>query len=86
MDDDEAVRAVGPLVEKIRPILAEQDPGIQGAVLCDLLAMWLAGFVVPGDVEATKKLRDELLAAHVAEVPGLIAINAKMIGTDLSED
>jgi len=33
----------GKLVEAIKPIMAGQNPAIQGAVLGDLMAMWLAG-------------------------------------------
>jgi hypothetical protein len=37
------------LVARIRPLLAGRSPEIQGAVLCDLLALWLAGHYRMGD-------------------------------------
>jgi hypothetical protein len=50
-------------------------PDIQGAVLADLLATWLAGIQGP-DAEAA---RDELLEAHIRLVRVLIAVNEKII-------
>jgi hypothetical protein len=31
------------LVNRIRPLLSGRDPSVQGAVLADLVARWLAG-------------------------------------------
>ena len=54
--------AVILLVERIRPILENQvfpllkghPPEMQGCVLADLLAIWLAGHHVAGDEDATR--------------------------------
>jgi hypothetical protein len=70
-DADEAMA----LVKKIRPLLAGKDPNVQGAVLADLLAMWLAGHVQLGDPEATKRIRQEMLELHIVGVKTLIDIN-----------
>ena len=77
------------LVEKIRPVLEAHvfpllkghPPEMQGAVLADLLAIWLAGHHVAGDEDATRMMRAELLAMHCGQVRFLTSINAKMIGT-----
>jgi hypothetical protein len=66
------------LVKKIRPLLAGKDPSVQGAVLADLLAMWLAGHVQLGDPEATKRIREQALETHIVGVKTLIDINYKM--------
>jgi hypothetical protein len=69
------------LVDKIRPVLAGRAPEVQGAVLADLLAMWLAGHHTAGDEDATRRLRADLLAHHCAAVRALTGVNAKIIGT-----
>ena len=77
------------LVEKIRPVLEahvfpllkRHPPEMQGAVLADLLAIWLAGHHVPNDAGATRTMRAELLAMHCSQVRFLTSTNAKMIGT-----
>jgi hypothetical protein len=72
---------VVPIVESIRPLLAGKPPELQGAVLADLLAIWLAGHHVADDEDATRTMRAELLAAHCRAVRQLTSINAKIIGT-----
>jgi hypothetical protein len=62
------------LVETIRPLLAGKGAPIQGAVLADLLAIWLAGHIMTDDA-ATAELREELLANHIAMVRRLIGPN-----------
>lgn len=78
MTDAEAITR---LVERIKPILAHQAPAIQGAALADCLAIWLAGHHVPGDEDATRTMRAELLAMHCFKVRELVPINARIIGT-----
>ncbi len=72
---------VAPVVEQIKQLLAGLRPELQGAILADCLAIWLAGHHVAGDVDATRKLRAELLADHCFAVRQLTIINAKMLGT-----
>jgi hypothetical protein len=74
-------RDVGAVVNQIRPILAGRPPEMQGAILADLLAIWLAGLHVAGDVAQTRKLRAEMLAMHVSTVEELTAVNAEILGT-----
>jgi hypothetical protein len=54
---------ISVLVERIRPILSNQEPTIQGAVVAELLSIWLAQMWVVGDAETTQKLRSEALRA-----------------------
>jgi hypothetical protein len=63
------------LVREIRPLLAGRDASVQGAVLADLLAMWLAGHVQLGEPEATKRIRARMLETHIVGVKALIDIN-----------
>lgn len=73
-------REVAAAVERIKPHLAGRAPEVQGAILADLLAIWLAGHQVAGDSEATRKLRGAMLAMHLMAVEQLVPINARIIG------
>ena len=68
-------RQVEAIVEAVRPLLSGFSPDIQGAVLADLTAMWLAGHVGPG----ARALREELLEIHVKMIHDLIEPNEKQI-------
>lgn len=65
-------------VNRIRPHLAGLPPEIQGAVLADLLAMWLAGHQ-GGDEDATYNFREDLLDEHLKAVRALIPVNVAML-------
>jgi hypothetical protein len=80
MTETALTREIARAVERIRPVLAGRPPEMQGAILADLLAMWLAGHVA-ADKDATDVLRNQILFHHVAVVQQLIPINAKIIGT-----
>jgi len=69
-------------VERIKPHLAGRSPEVQGAILADLLAIWLAGHQVEGDPGATRELRGELLAMHLLAVEQLVTVNAKILGAE----
>ena len=62
------------LVEEIKPILAGKHPALQGAVLADCLAIWLAS--------QPKDARDDLLKMHIEKVAELVPVNAKILGTE----
>jgi len=72
---------VADLVNEIKPILAGRRAEVQGAALADLLAIWLAGHVIFGDAEKTRKMRATLLAEHCAAVRQLTDLNAHIMGT-----
>jgi len=65
------------IIKRIRPLLAGNPAQVQGAVLADLLAMWLAGHVSLKSREATEANREELLAMHIETVRQLVPENAK---------
>ena len=58
---------VQEIVERIKPELAGRSPQIQGAVLCDLLAIFLAGH--PSE---PPELREEIFDLHLATVRKLV--------------
>jgi len=62
---------VGAVVDEIRPFLAGYSPALQGAVLSDLVAIWIVGH--------HPALRQIIFDMHVAAVPGLVDINDKLI-------
>jgi hypothetical protein len=75
MDADADADKIEWLVQAIRPILAGNPPQIVGAALADLLAIWLASHVYPGDDVATTCARERLLDAHIELVRKLIPVN-----------
>jgi hypothetical protein len=71
------VRDVQPLVVRVALILHGHPPHIQGAVLADLFAMWLASHV---DTEGrTAKLREVLIKDWLAKALELVPENEKAI-------
>jgi hypothetical protein len=60
------------LVEAIRPILAGQPVDVQGAVLLELLAMFIAGHA--------PDLREEILALHIKVVRELVPVVEQELG------
>lgn len=70
------IETVRDMVSEIGTILHGKGPAIQGAVLADLLAMWLAGHVAGED---TEEIRRDLLESHIKVVRELIPENEKVI-------
>jgi hypothetical protein len=70
----QAARAAGKLAKRCYPIFKGQDPDIQSAALCDLVARHLAGHVAIGDAEATAQMREMLLEAFIIAVKQLVPI------------
>jgi hypothetical protein len=60
------VRTVSRLIDQIKPLLAGHDPAVQGAVLADLLAIWLSG-------HHPATVREHLLSMHILAVLDLVA-------------
>jgi hypothetical protein len=73
MSPDDVIK----LVNRIKPWLTSHPPGVQGAALADLLAIWLAEHAVEGDPGATYQLRETLLEEHIDFVRKLVWLNAK---------
>lgn len=72
--DDALVATVQERVQMIRPHLAGLHSAVQGAVLADLLAMWLAGHYRAGP-----RMLEELLDLHLEKVHELIGVNVQLI-------
>ena len=68
-------KEVEALVNAVRPLFAGKSAGVQGAALADLLAMWLAGHVIREDSEASARLREQMLEAHLIAVRALVPVN-----------
>ena len=81
--DLSAVRtAVDSLWPELKRILGGRPAKLQGAILADLTAIWIAGHVERGDPAATRRLRDQLVLHQLDYVDQLIPINAKIMGTE----
>jgi hypothetical protein len=65
---------VAPIVGEITSLLAGIYPAIQGAILADCLAAWLAGHQIKGDEVATRSRRAALLAEHCSIVERLVEL------------
>jgi hypothetical protein len=63
------------MLDECSRALVGHEPYVQGAVLADLLAMWLADHTVVGDRKATDLLRENLLKEHVQAVRALVPVN-----------
>lgn len=66
------------LVDQIRPLLGGQPPVVVGAVLADLLALYLAGHVADTPAN-TKAVRDATLKIHLRAVKALVPLNEDML-------
>ena len=74
--DNKQLDVVKALIDRISPILHGQDRQVQGAVLADLLAKWLAGHCVPDDRFQTILMRGRILHQHMKIVRDLAKVNA----------
>jgi hypothetical protein len=65
---------VEELVKQIKPMLANRAPELQSATLADLLAIWVLGFQIPGDKEATMALQAQQFDRHIHLVMDLVSV------------
>jgi hypothetical protein len=65
-------KLVAEIVERMRPLLGGQHPAVQGAVIADLLAIWLAGH--------QHDIREALLDSHIQHVRELVPVNVAAMG------
>lgn len=61
------------IVDRIKPLLAGRHPALQGIVVSELLAIWLAGH--PAEVQ------NDLIEAHLTATRDLVAIWRPRLGT-----
>ncbi len=66
MNHGETARRSLKLVDRIKPMLAMEGPRVQGAVVAELFAIWLASH--------SEDLRDDLTAAMLKAIAGLTAV------------
>ena len=71
MADVRDAELVKEAVDRIKPILAGHSADIQGTVLADLLAIWLAGW--------RPNIREEALKVHLKNVWQLVQMNDKIL-------
>jgi hypothetical protein len=74
-------QASDAIVARIARVLADKPVERQGMVLARCLAIWLVGHEVEDDPEATRALREALLASHLGLVCGLTRLDARTLGT-----
>jgi hypothetical protein len=74
------VDQVHDLLREIGYLLTGRPPEVQGAVLADLLATWLAGHVDRKSHGRTKQTRKLLLEMHLEAVRKLVPENALAMG------
>jgi CRP-like cAMP-binding protein len=65
--------------KEIQKLLRGLGPKIQGAVLADLLSLWLAGHFVARKPAQTSELREALLIEHITTVRKLVSESEKEI-------
>jgi len=65
---------VDDLLDRIAPILAGESIEMQGAVIADLAALWIAGHRVAGNRYDGDLLRGGLLRMHAEHVRELVAM------------
>ena len=67
----EAINLSREISLKLQPMLKGREPGVQGAAIADLAAIWLAHW--------PPAAREELLQMHVGKIRELIEVNEKII-------
>lgn len=70
MSEDRAYQAL-EIIDRIKPLLAGHPPEVQGAVLADLLALWLAAH--------NSDARAGVLDAHLNGVIQLVELNEQTL-------
>jgi hypothetical protein len=66
---------VEAIVEAVKPHFVGQPGDIVGAALADLLSLWLAGHVIPDDLQTSHRHQERLLKLHIKMVRALVPIN-----------
>jgi hypothetical protein len=66
------------LAEAIEKLLAGEHPEVQGSILADLTATWLAGHRT-GKRLASEKLREAMLKVQTETIRKLVPINLKIM-------
>ncbi len=67
------------LARRLEPRLKGKNPNVTAVCLAELVSMWAAGHVIPGDAEATKAIRTAAVTGWSQLMLGLLPVNAKII-------
>jgi hypothetical protein len=80
--DQVATRAmeIAAELEPFFDALRGKGPDVQGAVLAQLTARWLAGHMVPKSREETDAARQKIFEVHIAQTRELVAVFEREIG------
>jgi len=65
-DPDQLIHEVDGLVADIKPLLAGRHPGVQGAALAELVALWVAGHA--------PMIRDTIVRGHIEVIDKLVPL------------
>lgn len=76
---DDAIKLVAQVVQDCSAHMQGKPPEIQGAVLVELVSMYLAGHFIADSPEETKRLRETMLQLHVSTVRDLIPVNERQV-------
>jgi hypothetical protein len=76
---NDTIAMAGVVSKEIQKLLRGLGPETQGAVLADLLSLWLAGHFVAGRPAQTSELREALLIEHITTVRKLVPESEKEI-------
>lgn len=74
----EMAKDAAQMFDEMAEIMRNHHPFVQGAVLADLLALWIAGHFTENE-QQTIRIRDKILDEHIKAVRKLIPINEKII-------
>lgn len=73
----DALLLVEGVAAKIAPFLAGLSSHMQGAIIAELTANWLAGHIVVGNPRLSRELRGELFKVHCEAVRELADLEAR---------
>jgi len=79
IEEDEEWEEVLELIERISPLLHGNPPGVQGAVLAELVARFVAGHFHEDGKEASAKVRRSVIADFVKLVRGLVLFHVETV-------
>lgn len=69
LNGEAAVDKLDEMMEAVKPIFEGVQPNIQGAVLGNLVALWLGGHYIAGDAAI-----EYLLDMHIKQIRALVPI------------
>jgi hypothetical protein len=77
-EESELAEQTEVLFNRLRPLFAGHPPEVTGAVLADLLAIWLTSHSYPNSRAATRRMCEQLLTMHVTTVRELLVVNEEI--------